>query len=428
MPTATELSDEAPVTRIAPEEIAKQRNDPPALEPQGDEPIPPSTAFNTMAAKLDALMKEATAKQTPEAPRTTAPDPTIVQTDSRKPPTTPAAAPTTPVQASKEQNPTPTPPVAPTTPETITSPKAADWKAVKERKEAAEREAADFKAKYDAALKDLTELKAKPSLDPAMLEAIKKENETFHAERDRLQEQLNTVALERSEKFSSYFDKKFNQSLTQAKGAVGEEHEKAIEELISLPPSKARKERINEIREELSGIDQGALDQALANYDLARADKAEQLKNAKENYKKLVELEAEKHVAAMQDQEKRAELATINVLNVAKAGMESFKPSEDPDHNVFVAESEEFVKRFFKNKLSETEVALLPVLAREAQRYSAKVVPALQAKITELEAALAEYKGGTPRTGAAGPPPQAKTGAPKTFTETFLEQWPAGNR
>lgn len=425
MLTATELSDEAPVTRIAPEEIAKQRTAQPPPEPPApdDSPIPPSTAFNTMASKLDALMKEATAKNPPEPSKTTAPDTTMVQTDSRKAP--PASA--TPAQPSKEVSATPTPPVVPTTPDVITSPKAADWKAVKERKEAAEREAADFKAKYDAALKDLNDLKAKPSIDPSVAEAIKKEREAAVTERDRLQEQLNTVALERSEKFSSYFDKKFNQSISQAKCAVGEEHEKAIEELISLPPSKARKERINEIREELSGIDQGALDQALANYDLARADKAEQLKNAKENYKKLVELEAEKHVAMQQDAEKRAELATINVLNVAKAGMESFKPSEDPEHNVFVAESEEFVKRFFKNKLSETEVALLPVLAREAQRYSAKVVPALQSKITELEAALAEYKGGTPRTGAAGPPPQAKSG-PKTFTETFLEQWPAGNR
>ena len=89
--------------------------------------IPPSQAFNSMADKLERLMKETTAKPAAEAPKSTAPDASDkVQTDSRKP--APKAEAKTEVKTDDAT--------------TITSPKAADWKIVKEAKAKAEAEAA----------------------------------------------------------------------------------------------------------------------------------------------------------------------------------------------------------------------------------------------------------------------------------------------
>jgi hypothetical protein len=419
MATATELVDETPATRIAPEDLAAKRAEAAAAEAakptaqdiiKDDMVIPPSQAFNSMAEKLERLMKETTAKPAAEAPKSTAPDASDkVQTDSRKP------APKTEAKTEVKTDDA----------ATITSPKAADWKIVKEAKAKAEAEAADYKAKLEATMKEMEALKSKPQIDP-VFEAKKKELEEAALERDRLRTELETVALERSDKFKNYFDRKFQSAEKQAKAAVGEEHASGIVELLAMPPSKERKERINEIREELLGIDADAFSAAVRAYDEAREEKVEQLKDAKTNYQKLMELQQQEHLTKQQEAERRAELSAAQVLSVAKKDIDSFKPSEDPSQAAFAAESEEFVKKFFQNKLAASEVALLPVLAREATRYSSVVVPSLQAKIKELEEALSKYQGASSR--PAGGPPASPKGSPKSFIETFNEAWPAGNR
>lgn len=412
MPVETE---EVEVKPLSPEQIIRDRaaaksNVVIQDEPMGEDANPPGSVFNEMASKLEKAMSEVNKRQSqPEAD--TGPKDNLKQTDSKNKPD----AATTEVKAE---------PVADDIEaKTITSAKAADWKALKDKLKTHETQAKEWEQKHKVVESEYSEFRKKAG-DVAVIEQTKKEKEALQVERDKFKTQLETVALERSEEFSSFYQEKFDTALKKAKDAVGTESER-IEQLMQLPPTKWRKEQINAIRDELIGSDQGQLDIAISQYDEARSDKEAKLKDSKTNYAKLIQMQTDRAAQDRLSTDKRREAITASVLTLAK-DYDSFKPSDDTNHNATVAQNEEFVKKFITGRLEGTDLALMPILATEAKRYKDVVVPALTKQVEELKAALAQYQGANP-TPAGGSRVDSK-GQPKGFIDTFNEMWPAGNR
>lgn len=414
MPVETE---EVEVRPLSPEQIIRDRaaaKVSPVVsqdEPMGEDANPPGSVFNDMASKLEKAMSEVNKRQSqPEAD--TGPKDNLKTTDSKKKPDAATTDAKTETVATDEIE-----------SKTITSAKAADWKALKEKLKTHETQAKEWEQKHKVVESEYTEFRKKAG-DVAVIEQTKKEKEALQVERDRFKTQLETVALERSEEFSSFYQEKFDTALKKAKDAVGTESER-IEQLMQLPPTKWRKEQINAIRDELIGSDQGQLDIAISQYDEARSDKEAKLKDSKTNYAKLIQMQTDRAAQDRLSTDKRREAITASVLTLAK-DYDSFKPSDDTNHNATVAQNEEFVKKFITGRLEGTDLALMPILATEAKRYKDVVVPALAKQVEELKAALAQYQGANP-TPAGGSRVDAK-GQPKGFIDTFNEMWPAGNR
>lgn len=369
----------------------------------------PSKSFNDIASKLDAALKEVRtqAQQKPqEQPKETA----------KEEPKAEAKEPKAEVKAEPDP-----------ADKTITSAKAADWKALKERREAAEKTAKEFQQKLELTTKEYEEFR-KQAVPTKEIEKMKAEIEAMQKERDRLADELKVVAVERSDRFTQYFKSKFDTAITRAKEAVGEGNAEKIEQLMQLPPSKWRKERINEIRETLElGTDQGQLDQAIAAYETVRAERDAELKDSKTNYARLQDIQQQQAQTEKEMAQRRQEAALNAVLNVARTTSESFKPNEDEKHNLFVRESEEFLQKFFRKQLSDSDVSTLPILAREARRYQEMVVPVLEKQVAELKEALKQYQGATP-TGGEGKAQVAVPSQNDDFISKFNKLWPAGNR
>lgn len=415
-----EITDEPQVTPLTDQKIIEQRiaaaqtNQEQEQFRQEDPNLNKSSAFNDMAAKLEKAMKEVT----PEVKQKEASTAPIdkQQTDSRKKldekKTDTAAAPEKEAvnPADDIEN------------KTITSAKAADWKALKEVANAAKKERDDLKQKYELTAKEYEEFKKK-AIDTSQLEPVVKERDALKTKAQQYEDQLKTIALERSPEFRDFYDKKFTEAVARAKDAAGSEAER-IEQLMALPPTKWRKDQINTIRETLEGMDQGQLDIAISEYDKARLDRDAQLKDSKTNYERLQQIETDKATARKQMETKQAEAAMNGVLAFARGEFDSFKKGDDEQHNVFVAEAEQFVTKFFNNQLTRNEISLLPVLAKEAERYKSVVVPALLKENAELKAALKENQGTQPD--LSGGPPSDPKGKPMGFTEAFLSNWTGG--
>lgn len=425
-------TEDSPVTVLSPEKIAAEHAaaqarlnpvpDEPSLSSADDVVSHPSNTFNDMASKLEEAMKSFRT----DAPKDKSPAPDNTDkktTDSKNKPQTAPDQKTKPNDPSKQPEASQEP-----EPPNFTSAKAKDWKAVKEAKEAAEKQAKDWQEKYTLTTKEYEEFRKKAG-DPAQTEALKKQFEELQKQRDALEEKVRTVDLSQDDRFNAEFNDKFKFAIDKAKDAAGD-HAERVEQLLNLPPSKWRKERLSEIRDELAGFDQGQLDIAVAAFDQARADRDVRLKNSKETYIKLKQADQEKQLHEQRLYSQKAEAAMNAVLSVARETTDAFKKTEDADHNSFVEQSEQFVTKFFKRQLTDTEQALLPVLAMEAKRYSERVVPAMAKKIAELEEALKQYKGGTPSNGAgSGSREQKGTGSERhSFQEIFNREWPAGNR
>lgn len=401
-----DVSDTPAVRPIDPASIKT----PPASVPTNDnivEQPDPGSTFNVMRDKLDALMKEVNNKGPIQPDKTTQPAPEPAKdekkTDSK-------------ADAKAEDKPTET------VPETFTSAKAADWKKLKEARAEAEKKASDFEKKLLEKEKQVLEIENKYKSQDREPE-FKKEIDRIKAERDKLEAQLESVALERSERFQSTFTKGIESAVASAKEAVGDANASLVAELMELPPSKWRKEQLNKIREGLEGLDQGQFDIAIRENDKARAERADALKNAKENYSKLKGIEAETANRAAELRKAKTQSTINRVLEMARA-YDAFKPIDnDPEHNLLVRQNEERIGKFFNMEMAPDEMAVMPVVAAEGRRLMEKVVPSLQAKIKELEETVKAMQNANPKP-SGGAPGNSTNSKPTSFAEAFQQHWP----
>jgi hypothetical protein len=355
----------------------------PTPDPTKADPAPESakqddSGFNSMRDKLEAGLKEVKAQSEPK----------------------PQPAPTEPQPAKEEHK--------------------SDWRKLKEKAAEAEKRALEYEAKLketDAALKErLAEVETLRKLDPKEFEATK-------AEKQKLQEQLEVVALEKSERFTGHFDKIFKESITNAKEAAGTEHAEAIEHLLQLPPSKQRKDAIAQIMEGIANeLDKSQLALAVRDMDKARAERQEALANSKQNYAKLQEVEKSERERQSAENLRRTDMVITEVLNKAKEFTAFSQIEGDEAHNNSIKSREEKIAKYFRNQLSDSERVLIPVLAEEALHLRTKVVPLLAEENKRLIAALASLKNANPSLEGEGKP--VPTNGEQGFISAFQQHWP----
>jgi hypothetical protein len=412
MPAETEVIDvpDEPVTTVIPQDKLPQS---PATSPDDDHvALPPDPGFqlNSMQDKLNKLMGEVLAK--PEA-KTVEP---AIKPDAKpadKPADKQADKPAT--DANKPAEPDP--------PENFTSAKAADWKRLKDAIAQRDAKLNEIEKKVLLKEKELAEAQNKFKAEDRS-PIYTKQIEELKAERDKLTEKLEAVALEKSERFSGHFQKTFDSAIARAKDAAGKDNSERVEQLLNLPPSQWRKERLNEIRQSLTGVDQGQLDVAIADMDRARSEKDMALSKSRENYQRLQDVQKQEAAQNQQLIAARTEAMVQRVLSMAKQ-YEAFQEKEnDPEHNLQVKLNGERIASFFKMQLPAEEIATMPIAAAEGKRLLEKVVPALQAEIAQLKQALEDKKTAIPNAAGGTKGSNATQAKPKSFTEHFREHWP----
>lgn len=365
-------------------------------------PAPRSPGFNTLADKfkadMDQVLKPAPVQQ---APIDTAPK---ELPEVKKEPVKPKAEPAKAHEPAKPDEKTD---------------EAAMFSSPNWKKLVADRDELKAKVKASTALEaQVTEYKTK--LAELQTKVINPEEvETLRKERQSAMDKLERVALEQSDKFSSYYNSKFEQAMTQALDAVGKDKADQVKAILEAPKSAWRKNVLNEIIGGLDNeVDKLSLISAMNEYDKVRTERSKQLDDHKTNLSKLREVEQQNHREAQEkDVARRKEMAD-RVLNAA-VKFEAFQEKEgDEEHNASVLKSRKLVEDFFTGAMDDATATSLPIKAAEYNRLI-KLVPTLQAKVKEQEEALASYKQASPKSGDI--PPGQSQEAPKSYKERVME-------
>lgn len=259
---------------------------------------------------------------------------------------------------------------------------ATEWKKLK----------AAHKAEMEKFRAQVAEMEAKLKSAPASsdTELLKKDLEALKRERDEYSEQLRMLDVERHPKFRAYYDAQVTAQVEKAKQIVGPERAGEIAEILALPESAWKAQRVNELIADLTPYQQtrlGATLDKLADISLEREG---EIRKARENFAKI---EAEKAAAA-----KAAEENTVRAFDKTVETLDDtwvmYKPREgDAEWNNGVKERMEFARAIYRGELEPQDLAKQALLAAsvptmlkafEAQVQRAK---ALEDELKELRAA-----------------------------------------
>jgi len=294
-----------------------------------------------------------------------------------------------------------------------TGKKAEDWKKVNTRVKELETKAKNLGEELAAKSKEIETLRAEPKVDIKELDKLK-------AERDKMLEQIEVVSLERSERFQSHYNKLFSDATSLAKDAVGTDKAETVEALMQLPPSKARKEQLNAILAELDNeVDKLNLNTAFVQMDRARAEKNEQLSQAKAKWKQLQEVEASERARKEEQSKQIRDQEISEVLKIAPSYTAFARIEGDEAHNAKVVEREARVRQALTGQLSKEEYLKLPIKAEEATHLRETVVPALLARLKQLEATVTDLTAADPNREQHGGPGSGDNGEYKGFIHEF---------
>lgn len=214
------------------------------------------------------------------------------------------------------------------------TPKAADrFKKIELRAYEAEQKAKKLEQEREsekvAIQKQIEELnlKAATKADEAELAKLRKDLE----ERDAI---IEKAALQEHPKFKAAYDGQIAIEIEKAKKAVPSEKADEIAQLLSLPESTKRNDRITEIAEELGEIQKTKLLASLERVDRLASDKAEQLSKWKEN-KIHVEADVirqrEAHASNTQEMYKVAWTKGMTEISSPDKGLEVFRKVDGED-------------------------------------------------------------------------------------------------
>lgn len=308
-------------------------------------------------------------------------------------------------------------------PATFTSPSAANFKKIVAERDDWKKKATDHetavKTHSERAAKleqEYTEYKTKTAIDPKEIEAVKKRSEELEA-------QLQRHALSETPKFKAHFDSKLEAAVERAVNATGKDKAETVKIFIEAPDGPARDRALDDL---LAGLEsEGAkmrLTGAFDAYSDARKERTKELDRHKENLREL------RAVEQKQAQEKKERDVTNRKAMLAETlkqaeKFDAFKTNDDPEHNLTVAKSRKLVEDFVMGgDVPDSVVLMLPVLASEGERLQ-KVVPTLNAKITELEEALKKYQGAAPQLEGQGAP-KDEANETKSYLEQVEANWP----
>lgn len=172
------------------------------------------------------------------------------------------------------------------------------------------------------------------------------------------------------------------------------------ETLLSRPPSKSRKESLNELLGKLeSDIDRTNLALAVQQMDSARAERDALLADKKATLAKIKESEQAEALQRQQIARSQAEDRAKKALERAAAFL-AFKPVDgDEKHNTAISTRQEKIRKAILGNLTPDELADMAILAEEGRHVVENVLPPLIAELKAQQDAMRSATAADPAKG-----------------------------
>jgi len=260
---------------------------------------------------------------------------------------------------------------------------AANFRALREKVEAKDREVAELRAALEKT--------GKPNDNEALV-ALQKENESLSA-------RLAELDIERHPKFQEHYDGRIGKKVAMAKSIVGEHGDK-LEQILRLPDGAYRNTQLDELYGELSPRQQaqiGALDVELRELQLERAS---EIQKSGLTRKQLQEADTAQVRARLE--KAKSEFEQVLALSSDPTdGLPAYQPRDgDAAWNAKVADRVQLSRAIYMGELPASDLARASVWAAAAPALLDEIV-GRDAKIQELEGQLARYKTTTPGIGGS---------------------------
>lgn len=328
---------------------------------------------------------------------------------TRKPDAAEVEAPTAP--QTKPASPPPPPPEKPTTtaaPAATTttdpdeeivsgkrSPKAEDFRRVKQGRDEAKKLADEFKSKADKAAefeKELTELRKAPKHNADLIKSIEKE-------RDEFKGKYEAFIVQFTPEFQQKFDGQVAGVIDTLKSTVGEAEAGKIADVLMLPDGEYKRKAIAELTDGMDAMQVGEI--VAANQQIRRinAERRDAVAKAKET---LSGIATERQKASEESRTKLSKLMdeTLAKFSQGETAVPVFQKKEgDEAWNSTVAERESVARKILTGDLSPEDRAEAAIWAAAAPGILAKYkadVSAKDAELAELKATVEKLQGANP--------------------------------
>lgn len=255
----------------------------------------------------------------------------------------------------------------------------------------------EIKNKWEAAEKRAKELETKlqeqSTRTPPELEEAKK----LLAEKDQF---INQFMLEQSDEFQNAFTRPIEQAIQDAKDVVGGERGDRLAEILKSPDGKWRTDQIKAIVGELEDdYEKGVVRDSVNALRKLERGRKDELQKAGTNIQALKQLHLKRQEEGQTQQKEARERLTNYALDAATRSLPEFRESEDPEHNMAVADNKTMLKKFLGN-LPPEEMATMAVWAvhgirsKEVEKALNEKIATLEAEINKLSAASPDLDGG----------------------------------
>ena len=253
--------------------------------------------------------------------------------------------------------------------------------------------------------------------EPAEVQALKKQLEEYEA-------YVSKVALQEDPRFKAAYDGKIASEIEKAKSFVPQEYVDEVTELLSIPQSKRRDARLDEIAEEIGGIPGTKLRGVVDRIDNTASEKMEKLKNWREervhvDAKILRDQEAEK--ASLAEKQQLAWAEGISSVTSPETGLEVFRKAEgNEEWNAKVEARLANVKNILASEIKPSQIVQLTAKAVAADDYR-RMFLAQRVLVQKLTQELAEFKKTEPNPGAGSAQP-ASVNDNRSFVDAAVDE------
>lgn len=358
-------------------------------ELKSNEPKPPidvkgmSSKF-TKAMKEGAVPPPSTPAEPPKAPEPppAAPEPPV------KAPEPKGTIPEPPKPKPPEPKP-PEPPKPEPKPEKIPSNNFKELEASRD----------EFRKKYEAAeakAKDI-ETKLANAIDPNTVRELEGKLEKATKQAEEAREFVDRFYLEHSPSFRKAYSEKIESILEDTKEALGAEVGEKIVAVLQRANSKGADEELEALTDELSKFKQNVVTNAFTELKRLHRERDGELKNSKENVKKLQEYEQQQAQARSAEFAKSIKSTFNSELGAFEGGVDGFKSIEGKDdYNRIVAENRERAEAFIASDLQQPTNRVRMALWASYGIHANRLVAAQNEKIVKLEKQISDMQGANP--------------------------------
>lgn len=281
------------------------------------------------------------------------------------------------------------------------SPKASErFKSIE--KKAWEAEQAARKSTEEAATlkKQLVEVeqRAKTQNNVEEVASLKKQIE-------EMDEHIKKVNLQEHPKFKAHYDGQINSEIETAKKFVKAEVADEVAQLLAIPESKKRNERLTEIVDEMTDIEKVKFLSSLDKIDRLSTEKSAELTNWKKNNLIADQLAAKQQSENIENQKQMADkiwTESVNRLTAPESQLELYRKVDGNDQwNSTVDNRLANVKRMFTSPMPPEKAVEMAALAMAAPEYR-RMFLAQRVLVQKLSEELESLKGAEPNLEGGG--------------------------